>query len=64
MDIVHVYGHVAREFAGENEIEWTKEQHVEIITTMLMIKDGDKLFQLAPGYLQKFVRDELNQKKA
>ena len=55
---------LAREFAGENEIEWSKEQHVEIIATMLMIKEGDKLFQLAPGYLQKFIQDDLNQKKA
>jgi hypothetical protein len=55
---------LAREFAGENEIEWSKEQHVEIIATMLMIKKGDKLFQLAPGYLQKFIQDDLNKKKA
>jgi multidrug efflux pump subunit AcrA (membrane-fusion protein) len=55
---------LAREFAGENEIEWTKDKHVEIVATMLMIKKGDKLFQLAPGYLQKFIQDDLNKKKA
>jgi len=55
---------LAREFASENEFLWSKEDHVEIIARMLMIKKGDKLFQLAPGYLKKFIQDDLNKKKA
>jgi hypothetical protein len=55
---------LAREFASENKFQWSKENHVEIIARMLMIKDGDKLFQLAPGYLKKFIQDDLNKKKA
>jgi hypothetical protein len=55
---------LAREFASENEFLWSKEHHVEIIARMLMIKEGDKLFQLAPGYLKKFIQDDLNKKKA
>jgi len=55
---------LAREFASENEFPWSKEDHVEIIAHMLMIKKGDKLFQLAPGYLKKFIQDDLNKKKA
>ena len=67
--LIHKKYHIeaAQKYAKENDMEWTDDiadgTHVHVLATMVTATAGDTRYELAPGFLNTAIQDDLNCKK-